>query len=354
VNTAKNFAALINDGYHEAMHENTSVISFGLGINDPGRVFGTTRGLVETFGEERVFDIPTAENGLTGVAIGAGLAGLPVIMCHQRVDFALLSVDQIVNAAAKWHFMFGGNFSVPITIRMIIGRGWGQGPTHSQSLQSWFAHIPGLKVVMPSIPKYAKDLFKASVKDPNPVIFLEHRWLHNLDSDTINCDDCKFEYGKATNLQRGNDVTIVSFSYQTLLAQQASLFLKNHGISCDIIDIHSIRPLDYEAIFSSVRRTGRLIVVDTSHEQFSIASEVVSSVAQNCMNYLKSAPKIISKPNISEPTSPSLTRGYYPTTADIIRAVWSLCISNNDINIPKEYEEPEKHDVPGQWFTGPF
>lgn len=174
------FGKAVNEALATALAEDPKAILFGLGTDDPKGIFGTTVGLQQKFGRERVFDMPTSEAGMTGVAIGASLNGIRCIMTHQRLDFFLLTMDQLVNNAAKWHYMFGGKSSVPITIRLILGRGWGQGPTHSQSLQSWFAHIPGLKVVMPTTPKDAKGLLLASIFDPNPVLFLEHRWLHHL------------------------------------------------------------------------------------------------------------------------------------------------------------------------------
>ena len=162
----------INSALHQSMNKDKKVISFGLGINDPKRIFNSTKGLVEKFGIERVFDIPTSENALMGVSIGLAMSGMKPIYMHQRLDFFLLAMDQLVNAAAKWHFMFGGQDSVPLTIRLIMGRGWGQGPTHSQNLQAWFAHIPGLKVVMPASAEDAKGLLAASIADNNPVLFL--------------------------------------------------------------------------------------------------------------------------------------------------------------------------------------
>lgn len=173
------FAKAINAALHEAMSLDSSVICYGLGVTDPKTVFGTTANLAERFGGDRVFDMPTSENAMTGIAIGAALNGIKPVMTHQRLDFFLLALDQLVNGAAKWHYMFGSQVTVPLTIRLILGRGWGQGPTHSQNLQAWFAHIPGLKVVMPTTPGDAKGLLLSSVFDPNPVVFLEHRWLHN-------------------------------------------------------------------------------------------------------------------------------------------------------------------------------
>src|SRR3990167_7185148 len=165
------FTAAINEALHIAMQENNKVLCYGLGSDDPKTIFGTTQNLQDRFGVHRVFDIPTSENAMTGVAVGLALGGYRSVMTHQRLDFFLLAMDQLVNSAAKWHYMFGGQNSIPIVIRLIMGRGWGQGPTHSQNLQSWFSHIPGLKVVTPTSAYDAKGLMLASIRDNNPVVF---------------------------------------------------------------------------------------------------------------------------------------------------------------------------------------
>ena len=202
------FAKAINEALSQAMQIDNSVICYGLGIDDPKGVFGTTLGLKEKFGNNRVFDVPASENALTGIAIGASLNGIRPVMSHQRLDFFLLAMDQLVNNAAKWHYMFGGKRSVPITIRLIIGRGWGQGPSHSQNLQAWLAHIPGLKVVMPTTARDAKGLLISSIFDDNPVLFIEHRWLYNLEDDVPE-KDFRIPIGKAQQLKVGNDISIV-------------------------------------------------------------------------------------------------------------------------------------------------
>ena len=216
----KKYCEAINEALSLAMELDESVICYGLGVPDPKGVFGTTLGLQEKFGDKRVFDMPTAENAMTGVAIGASLYGIRSVITHQRLDFFLLAMDQLVNNAAKWHYMFGGQNSVPITIRLIIGRGWGQGPTHSQNLQSIFAHIPGLKVVMPTTSADAKGLLLESIFDDNPVLFLEHRWLHNLEGNVPE-GDYRVPIGKAQLLKEGSDVTIVSLSYMSIEALHA-------------------------------------------------------------------------------------------------------------------------------------
>ena len=193
----------INQAIDIAMRIDKKMICYGLGTTDPKAIFGTTKNLEKKFGSRRVFDMPTSENAMTGVSIGAALGGIRSIVSHQRLDFFLLAMDQLVNSAAKWFYTFG--YPVPITIRLIIGRGWGQGPTHSQNLQAWFAHIPGLKVVMPSNPYDAKGLLLTSIFDPNPVVFLEHRWLHNSLGFFRN-SDFRIPIGKAKIVKSGNSL----------------------------------------------------------------------------------------------------------------------------------------------------
>lgn len=346
------FAKAINEAIHLAMEKNGSVICFGLGANDPKRIFGTTEGLVERFGEERVFDMPTSENGMTGVGVGASLNGIRPIMIHQRLDFFLYAMDQVVNSAAKWYFMFGLKKSAPITIRLIIGHGWGQGPTHSQNLQSWFAHIPGLKVVMPTSADDAKGLLLSSVADENPVIFLEHRWLHNVQSDV---PEGYYEtpIGKARIVREGKDITIVSYSYMTMEAIHAAKVLEKYGISCEIVDLRTIRPLDWDTVFTSVGKTGKLLALDSSSPFASVASEVVSRVCLDMFGALKSAPLRLTQPDFASPSSFGLTKYYYRGAKEIaIEAAktFGVTVSAEDL----EGLEKKPHDVPGDWFKGPF
>jgi pyruvate dehydrogenase E1 component beta subunit len=196
------YAQAIREGLDNAMDRDSSVIVIGEGVPDPKAIFNTTAGLREKYGAQRVFDMPLSENGVTGICIGAALSGMRPVMIHQRIDFALLAMDQLVNNAAKWHYMFNGKASVPLVVRVIVGRGWGQGPTHSQNLQAWFAHIPGLKVVMPASAEDAKGLLLASIFDENPVLFLEHRWLHNL-SGTVPEESFQIPIGNARIVRHG-------------------------------------------------------------------------------------------------------------------------------------------------------
>ena len=346
------YAAAVRDGLAVAMGRDPGVIVYGLGVTDPKGVFGTTIDLHKEFGEQRVFDMPTSESAMTGVAVGAAIGGLRPILTHQRLDFALLSLDQIVNNAAKWHFMFGGRRSVPIVIRMIIGRGWGQGPTHSQSLQAWFAHVPGLKVVMPSTPDDAKGLLLSSIFDDDPVIFLEHRWLHNMSGD-VPAGDYRVPIGRARTLRSGSDVTIVSMSLMTVEALHAVDHLAQQGVACDLIDLRSVRPIDWQAIEASLARTGRLLVLDTGHLTGSVSGEIVARMAEKCWAQFRAAPRRLAMPDVPESTSPALSEHYHVRAEHIVAAVGEL------VGQAVEWKSvassrSSAHDVPGVWFTGPF
>lgn len=350
--TQKNFAGAINEALHQAMEIDPAVICYGLGVTDPKAVFGTTANLEQRFGPDRVFDMPTSENAMTGVAIGAALNGIKSVVTHQRIDFFLLAMDQLVNGAAKWHYMFGGQNSIPITIRLIIGRGWGQGPTHSQNLQAWFAHIPGLKVVMPTTPEDAKGLLLASIFDPNPVIFLEHRWLHNTVGE-VPAGDYRIPLGQARKVRSGDDITIVAMSYMTVEALHAADYLEALGVSCEIIDLRTIKPLDWKSVLDSVAKTGRLLALDSGFTTGSVAGEIVARVAMERFSELKSPPARLAMPDVPEPTSPALTKGFYVRAADI--AAKALEMMGKDASAVKaDLPEPLPHDVPGEWFKGPF
>jgi pyruvate dehydrogenase E1 component beta subunit len=347
-----NFANAVNEALHQAMEIDSSVICYGLGVTDPKAVFGTTANLEKRFGSRRVFDMPTSENAMTGVAIGAALNGIKTVMTHQRIDFFLLAMDQLVNGAAKWHYMFGGQNSIPITIRLIIGRGWGQGPTHSQNLQAWFAHIPGLKVVMPTTPEDAKGLLLASIFDPNPVIFLEHRWLHNAMGEVPD-GDIRVPLGKARVAKVGSDLTLVAMSYMTVEALHAANYLEQNGVSCEVVDLRTIKPLDWQTVMASVTKTGRLLALDSGFTTGSVAGEIVARIAMEKFHDLKSAPARLAMPDIPEPTSPSLTAGFYVRATNVAAKVMEMMGREND-KVKFGLPTPALHDVPGDWFKGPF
>jgi pyruvate/2-oxoglutarate/acetoin dehydrogenase E1 component len=261
-------------------------------------------------------------------------------------------MDQLINSASKWHYMFGCQQSVPIVIRLIIGRGWGQGPTHSQNLQAWFAHMPGLKVVMPTTPEDAKGLLTASISDPNPVVFLEHRWLHNAKGNVPYGFYSK-PLGRARIAKKGTDITIVSMSYMTIEAIHAAEYLEAQGVSCEVIDLLTIRPLDWETVFISVKKTGKLLTLDTGFATGSVAGEIVARVAMECFDYLKTKPARLAMPDVPEPTSPALTKGFYIRAANIAKQVLQI-LDKDFSSVDTDLPEPNPHDVPGDWFKGPF
>jgi pyruvate dehydrogenase E1 component beta subunit len=346
------YAQAINEALSIAMKESDEVITYGLGVPDPKGVFSTTLGLQEKFGPERVFDTPTSENAMTGIGIGAAINGFRPVMVHQRVDFFLLAMDQLINNAAKWNFMFGGENRVPITIRLIIGHGWGQGPTHSQNLHSIFSHIPGLKVVMPTTAYDVKGMLLESIFDDDPVIFLEHRWLHNLES-TVPEESYRVPIGKANIIESGSDITIVSLSYMTIESLHAVKELTKKGISCELIDLRTTSPLDWKTIINSVNKTGRLLAVDSSNESFSVASEIIARISMECHDSIKAAPRRLALEDSPSPTSFGITSKYYFGAKDIFKEVNDIL--SIDVQVDEAmFEKMYPHDVPGDWFKGPF
>lgn len=345
------FAAAVNEAVAVAMERDPGVITFGLGVGDPKNVFGTTAGLRERFGAARVFDMPAAENGMTGVAIGAALHGIRPVMVHQRMDFFLLAMDQLVNTAAKWHYLFGGPRGVPLTIRLLLGRGWGQGPTHSQAFHAWLAHVPGLKVVIPATPRDAKGLLLSAIFDDNPVVFIEHRWLHQAAGEVPE-GDYRVALGSAQVVRAGGDLTIAAFSYMIPEALRAADALARQGCGAEIVDVRSVAPIDWGTILGSVRRTGRLLALDIAPATLSVAGEIVARASMEAFGSLRCAPRRIALPDAPTPTSPALTRGFYPGAADVVRAAAEMLGRRFDAS---ELEGPGlPHDVPGAWFKGPF
>ncbi len=346
------YAQAILEATDQCLAKDKSVYIMGLGVTDPKGVFGTTLGLEKKYGN-RLMDMPVAENAMTGVAIGSCLMGMRPILTHQRVDFMILSLDQIINNAAKWHYMFGGKMKVPLVIRMLIGRGWGQGPQHSQSLQSLFAHIPGLKVVMPVTAYDAKGLLISAVEDDNPVIFIEHRWLYGI-SDYVPEKMYREPLHKAKITREGKDITIISSSYMVLEAMRASEMLREDDIDAEVIDLRTIRPLDEESIVKSVTKTGRLVVVDGVWRSCSIAAEVIALVAEKGHGIFKAKPQRITFPDVPTPTSPALAKYYYPRAVDIVNSIRPMFNLFRKLEEEGEMTTNVPLDIPDKTFTGPF
>ena len=273
--------------YGEAVFEATrsemardpKVFVMGQGVDDARGMFGTTLGLHKEFGAERNFDVPLAEDAMTGIGIGAALMGMRPIQVHQRMDFVLLCMNQIVNMAAKMSYMFSGAHKVPLVIRAIIGRSWGQGAQHSQAFHSYFMHIPGLRVVAPTTPHDAKGCLISAIRDNNPTIFVEHRLLYPTEAYTPN-EAYTVPFGKARVVAKGDDVTMVGVSNMVIECLRAHELLAEAGISTEVIDPIWLAPLDIDTICESVERTGRLLVVDTAWTNCGAAAEIVARLHQ--------------------------------------------------------------------------
>jgi pyruvate dehydrogenase E1 component beta subunit len=346
------YAQALLEATEQCMAASPDVYVMGLGVTDPKGTFGTTLGLEQKFGGGRVLDMPTSENGMTGVAIGTALVGMRPVVTHQRVDFALLALDQIVNNAAKWHYMFGGQLSVPLVIRLVIGRGWGQGPQHSQSLQALFAHVPGLKVVMPATPHDAKGLLIAAIEDDNPVIFIEHRWLHGV-LGPVPAEMYRVPLGQARMARHGTDVTIVGTSYMTLEAIRAAEILADDGIDADVIDVRTLTPLDRNCIVESVARTHRLVVVDAAWRTCGFAAEVIAQVVES-IGALAAPPRRLTLPDVPIPSTPALANLCYPRAVHIVNAVRGMWGLSERTESELRIEHEAGLDVPDRAFSGPF
>jgi len=340
------YAEALSEGLIQAMERDASVFTMGVGVDDPKGIFGTTLGAHRKFGDARVFDIPLSEPALTGAAIGAALHGMRPVMVHARNDFLLVTMDQLANTAAKWPYASGGTH-VPIVIRAIIGRGWGQGAQHAQSLQATFAHFPGLKVVMPATPYDAKGLLAASIREDCPVIFLDHRRLYDQREEV---PEAYYEVplGEAVVRRYGDDVSIVADSIMVADSLKAAAALEREEISTEVIDLRTVSPLDDTLIFESVRKTHRLIVADTSWQSFGIASEVVSRVTRNVFEYLKAPPHIVASPDVPSPVSFPLERLFYPGAGEIAATVRAI------LSATEVYQTAAVNKPIDEEFHGPF
>lgn len=317
------YARALRDALDQAMEADERVLVFGIGADDHKAIFGSTAGILAKHGPERIFDTPLSEAAMTGVAIGAGAAGLRPVHVHIRCDFLYLAMDQLLNLAAKWRYMFGGKGNVPIVVRAVIGRSWGQGAQHSQSLPSFFCHVPGLKVVMPTTPYDAKGLLMAAIDDPNPVIMIEHRLLYYLEGDVPDAPYC-LEIGPAVVRREGTDVTVVAHSYMAVEALQAAAFLAEHGVEAEVVDPVSLVPLDRATILESVRKTGRLVVVDTSWPTCGVSAEIAALAAEEAHGALRAPVRRLGNLPVTCPVSKPLEEAFYPNARKIARAVFDV------------------------------
>ena len=310
----------IRETLSQAMSMDKQVFVMGQGVDDPSGIFGMTLDLQKKFGKERVFDTPLSENALTGIGVGAALTGMRPVYFHNRPDFLLLAMDQIVNHASKYSYLFAGKVKIPLVIVAVIGRGWGSGAQHSQSLHGLFMHVPGLRLVMPSTAYDAKGLLAASIADGNPVMFIEHRWLFKHKSHVPE-ELYAVPLGKGLIRRKGKDVTIVGISYMVIEALRAAEELEKEGYDAEVIDPRTLKPLDEEIILESVKKTGHLVIADTDWKTCGAASEIASMVSQKGFKYLKSAVKIVAWPDLPVPSGYVLEDAFYPGKDDIIKSV---------------------------------
>ena len=312
------FLEAIRSGIHEEMNRDPSVYLFGEDIA-LGGPFGVTQGLAEEFGTNRVVNTPISEGTVMGLAIGAAAVGLRPVVEIMFIDFITLAMDQLVNHAAKLHYMSGGQLRIPLTVRVQCGISGTMGAHHSQSLESWFAHVPGLKVVMPATAADAKGLLKAAIRDDNPVVFIEHRGLYWTRGQVPDGDHVA-EMGKAAVVRQGDDLTIVALGKMVQTSIEAAEELAAAGISVEIIDARSIAPLDLETIANAIKKTGRLVIVHEAVEQGGIGAEIAAKVQQEAFYYLNSPIIRVAAPLAPVPASPALEKYFLPGKDRIVRA----------------------------------
>lgn len=336
-----------------ALINNQKSIVYGLGVTDHIGIFGTTKGLESKYGSDRVFDTPIAEDSMTGFAVGASLGGLYPIHIHIRADFLLLCMNQLINSAAKYRYTYGGLFETPMLIRAVIGRSWGQGAQHSQSLQSLFAHIPGLTVIMPSSAEAIEKSYEYAVnKYRNPVISFEHRLLYdykfNRENNKIDSENPFDSYV----VQEGNDLTIVASSIMVEEALKASQYINTHDdISIEVIDINCVSHPNKELILKSVKKTGKLIVADTSWLSYGLASEVSRIIVENDPSLLKRPMINLGMANSTCPTAKTLEYEFYPDLKDLVSSIYRLHYGSEiDRHLPTFEEVITSH----KHFKGAF
>ena len=342
------YAQAICEATAQEMERDPSVIVIGQGVDDFKGFVGTTKGLVQRFGHGRVMDTPLSEDGMTGVAIGMALAGLRPIHTHIRMDFMLLAMNQIVNIAAKSRYMFGGTVKVPLTIRTVIGRSWGQGAQHSQGLHSLSAHIPGLKVVAPSTPYDAKGCLAASIRDDNPVVFVEHRMAH-LCKGIVPEKPYAVPLGKARVLVEGAHVTLVGISYMAVECVRAAHKLAGVGIGAEVIDPVTLSPLDVDTIVESVRKTRRLVVVDTAWLFCGMTAEIITQVVERMQGQADIRVARQGYAAVPCPTTKNLENLFYANAQTVAATAFRLVRPDATPWEPPHEESPEIIE-----FKGPF
>ena len=341
------YCEALNEAMFQEMERDSSVFVYGIGVPDHKKIFGSTVGLLEKFGPDRCFDTPLCEDSMTGFGLGAAINGLRPIHIHIRMDFLLLAMNQLTNMVSAYRYATGGKLKVPLVIRAVIGRGWGQGFQHSKSMHSVFAHIPGLKVVLPTTPRDAKGLLISAIRDDNPVIFIEHRWLY-WQKDEVPENPFTISIGESNVLSKGKDVTIVATSWMNVESLKAAEILKKRGVSIEIVDPRTISPFNDEHIIKSVKKTGHCVVVDNDWLNCGFSAEVAARVSEKCFGKLKSPVRRIGFAPTPCPTVRHLENDFYPNAVNIIRAIEEMLeLKPADLSNEEFYSHENR-------FKGPF
>lgn len=341
------YRTAINQALHQEMERDSSIFTYGIDVADHKRIFGSTAGLLEKFGPKRVFSTPLSEEGLLGFGLGTAINGLRPINVHIRVDFLLLAINQLVNMVASFHYGSAGKIKVPFVIRAIIGKGWGQAYQHSKSLQSFFAHIPGLKVAMPTTPADAKGLLIAAIRDNNPVVILEHRMLYDVEGE-VPIEAIPTPLGKGQILKKGKDITIIATSYSIVEAMKGAEVLEKRGVNVEVVDPRSIFPLDEELIVKSVEKTGHCIIADYDWTFCGFSAELAARIYDKLSYKLKSEILRLGFAPTHCPGARELENEFYTDSIDLIRAVEKkLKLKEMDLSKESFYSYENK-------FRGPF
>ena len=353
-----NAGEAIREGLEEAAKKDPNVLFFAEGVQDPSSVYGTLKGIGDVIGHDRMLEMPVAENGLCGVAIGAAMMGMRPVISFHRVEFALLALEQIFNNAAKSHYVSNGQHNVPIVLRLVVGRGWGQGPAHSQSLETLFGYIPGLKVIMPTFAEDAKGMIISAVEDNNPVICIESRWTHYANGH-VPLGHYKTPLDGPKRIVEGNAMTIVGTSYMTLEAKRAADELAKEGVNVEVFDLRVIRPLIMDQINASVKKTGALMTVDTGFKTLGIGSEITSQIVENNFGALKKAPVRLGLPDHPTPSTRGMIGSFYPDAEQIVTRIGEKLELSKDmvqrcITRLQDARGDVPIDVPDSFFKGPF
>jgi len=314
------YAQAINEALKEEMRRDNRVFMIGEDVAVHGGTYGLSKGLLEEFGEKRVKDTPISEAAIVGTGIGAALTGLRPIVELMYIDFTTVAMDQIVNQAAKLRYMTGGMAKLPLVIRTQGGSGTGEAAHHTQSLEAWFVHIPGLKVVMPSTAFDAKGLFKTAVRDNNPVLFIDHKLLFPK-KGSVPEEEYTIPFGKADIKREGNDITIVATSLMIHRALSAAEELEKDGLTVEIIDPRTLVPFDKETLMNSVKKTGRLLILHEACTRGGIGGGIIREIIEDCFDYLDAPLRVLAGRNIPIPYAPSLEKMAVPQQRDIVETV---------------------------------